>query len=261
MIPGSGYKEERRTVIEPGSHPKPNRTVRRDMVAKPAKNGVAQTHIEYDDPTIEYPSSDGEPLAESDFQYIPLTETVSALRIHFKDRSDVYIAGDMLIYYKMNDSSMNIAPDLFGVIGASGNHRRHSWIVWREGDKEPDFVMEIASESTWRRDAAKKRDIHAQLGVTEYWRFDPMGRLFTPPLIGERLVDEQYQPIPVIEDSSGILRGSSSIPRLDFCVLEGLELRIYDPVRGEWLRNHQEAPDAARAAEERIRELEVRLRG
>ena len=82
------------------------------MVAKPTKDIVAQARIEYDDPTIEYPSSDGEPLAESDFQYIPLTETVSALRIHFKDRSDIYIAADMLIYYKMNDSSMNIAPDL-----------------------------------------------------------------------------------------------------------------------------------------------------
>ena len=41
------------------------------MVAKPTKDIVAQARIEYDDPTIEYPSSDGEPLAESDFQYIP----------------------------------------------------------------------------------------------------------------------------------------------------------------------------------------------
>ena len=230
------------------------------MVAKPTKEIVAQARIEYDDPAIEYPSSDGEPLAESDFQYIPLTETVSALRIHFKDRSDIYIAADMLIYYKMNDNSVNIAPDIFGVIGAPGNHRRHSWIVWREGDKTPDFVMEIASESTWRRDDAEKRDIYAQLGVTEYWRFDPLGTLFTPPLTGERLVDGRYQPIEVIEDPDGILRGHSGVFGLDFCVLPGLELRIYDPVRGEWLPNHREALDAAHAAEERIRELEEELR-
>ena len=230
------------------------------MVAKPTKEIVAQARLEYDDHTIEYPSSDGEPLAESYFQYIPLTETVSALRIHFKDRSDIYIAADMLIYYKMNDNSVNIAPDIFGVISAPGNHRRHSWIVWREGDKTPDFVMEIASESMWRRDAAEKRDIYAQLGVTEYWRFDPLGTLFTPPLTGERLVDGRYQPIKIVEDPDGILHGHSSVFGLDFCVLPGLELRIYDPVRGEWLPNHQEALDAAHAAEERIRELEEELR-
>ena len=107
-----------------------------------------------EDLSIEYPSSDGEPMAESDLQYVPLTETVSVLRTRFFDRSDVYIAGDMLVYYRINDNTVSVAPDLFAVFGATGNHPRDSWLLWREG-KAPDFVMEIASESTWRRDVGE----------------------------------------------------------------------------------------------------------
>ena len=100
-----------------------------------------------DDLSIEYPSSDGEPMAESDLQYVPLTETVSTLRVRFSNRTDVYVAGDMLVYYRPNEPSASVAPDVFAVFGTTGNHPRDSWIVWREG-KAPDFVLEIASEST-----------------------------------------------------------------------------------------------------------------
>ena len=141
-----------------------------------------------DDLAIDYPSSDGEPMAESDLQYVPLTETVSALRVRFSDRSSVYVAGNMLVYYRMNDPLASVVLDVFAVLGTTGNHPRDSWIVWREG-KAPDFVLEIASESTWRRDVEEKRDIYAEMGVSEYWRFDPTGRCFTPELVGEMLVD------------------------------------------------------------------------
>ena len=54
-----------------------------------------------DDLSIEYPSSDGEPMAESEFQYIPLTDTVAALRHWFIHRTDAYIAGDMLVPFPL----------------------------------------------------------------------------------------------------------------------------------------------------------------
>ena len=127
-------------------------------------------------------------MAESDWQYVPLTETVSTLRVWFQDRPDVYVAGDMLVYYRMNDNLTRVAPDVYAVFGVSGNHRRDSWIVWREG-KVPDFVLEIASPSTWQRDVTEKRSIYADMGVTEYWRFDPTGECFTPALAAERLVE------------------------------------------------------------------------
>ncbi len=211
---------------------------------------------EVDDLSIDYPSADGERMAETDFQYIPLTNTVSALRVRYHGRSDVYVAGDMLIYYRINRNDLSIAPDVYAVFGAAGNHPRDSWLVWREG-KAPDFVMEIASQSTWRRDVAQKRDIYAEMGVSEYWRFDPTGRFFTPPLVGERLVDAGYQQLPVAADEAGILRGHSAIFGLDICVRPGLDLRLFDPATGQWLLTHQESEAGRQAAQAALQSSEA----
>ena len=197
-----------------------------------------------DDLSIEYPSSDGEPMAESDLQYVPLTETVSTLRVRFSNRNDVYLAGDMLVYYRPNEPSAGVAPDVFAVFGTTGTTQGILGSIWREG-KAPDFVLEIASESTWRRDVEEKRRIYAEMGVSEYWRFDPTGRCFTPALMGEMLVDGEYRPRAMSGGggggASGELRGHSHVLGLDFVVEPGLRLRVYDPVSGERLRNHEEA--------------------
>ena len=243
------------------------------MVTQPFGKSIAKPQVEYEDPTIEYPYEDDEPLAETEFQYEPLTYAVAALKAHFGDRDDVYAQGDMFVYYRMNDPGSVVAPDVFVVIGALGNHKRNSWFTWREGNIAPAFVMEVASESTWRWDASGKRDIYAQIGVTEYWRFDPTGECFNPPLIGERLMEGEYRPVEVVEDADGILRGYSDVLGLDICVFPNLDLRLYDPARSEWLPSYQEIQDslqsteaalvsertAREAAERRIHELEAQL--
>ena len=220
------------------------------MVAKRTTASVRHPSIEEaeDDLSIEYPSSDGEPMAENKWQYVAMTDTVSVLENRFLDRPDVYVGGDMLMYYRMNDNATRVAPDVFVVFGAAGKHFRDSWIVWREG-KAPDFVMEVASPSTWRRDAAEKRDIYAEMGVSEYWRFDPTGEHFTPQLVGERLADGEYHQIPLETEGDGIIRGHSAVLGLDICVRPGLELRLYDPESGQWLRTHRESEEALQAAE------------
>ena len=199
---------------------------------------------EVDDLSIIYPSSDDEPMAESEQQYIPMTETVAEMRHWFRDRPDVYVIGDMLVYYRMNRTDIRVAPDIFVVFGVTSRHPRDSWLVWREG-KAPDFVMEIASPGTWRRDVYDKRILYALLGVREYWRFDPTGLCFTPVLVGEALdpVTGQYGPLPVIMDASGVLRGHSPLLGLEFRVEEGLRLRVYDPATGERLRTLTESED------------------
>ncbi|MXY45946.1 MAG: Uma2 family endonuclease [Chloroflexi bacterium] len=235
------------------------------MVAQPFGNSVSKLQAEHEDPTIEYPCEDDEPLAETEYQYEPLTYAVAALKAHFSDCDDVYAQGDMFVYYRMNDPRSVIAPDVFVVFGALDNHKRNSWLTWREGGRQPNFVLEIASESTWHWDASGKRDIYARIGVDEYWRFDPTGECINPVLIGERLVNGEYHPIEVT-DEDGTLRGRSDVLNLDICVRDELELRPYDPVGGEWLMYYQEAQDALQAeraareaAEQRIFELEAQL--
>ena len=234
-------------MICPSENPLPGGAV---MLNKPANTKLTPSP-QADDLSIYYPDSDGEPLAESDYQFYPLTDSVRALRRRYAHRRDVYVAGNMLVYYRMNDNQASVAPDVFVVFGVD-DHPRRSYIIWREG-KGPDFVMEIASSGTYENDAGAKRDLYARLGVTEYWRYDPLGECFTPPLMGEMLVEGEYQPIQIETDTVGILRGYSATLGLDVCVRPDGELRLHDPVAGEWLRNLDEAED-------RVRELEALLR-
>ncbi len=188
----------------------------------------------------EYPCSDGEPMAENDFQYIAITDTVASLRQMYKGRDDVYVSGDMFVYYREGSPGSRVAPDVFAVFGARGSHSRHSWIVWAEGGAPPTFVLEVASVSTWRRDREEKRDLYAAIGVSEYWRFDPeRARFFSPELVGEYLADGEYRALDVYTDADGVLRGHSPVLGLDLCVRDGM-LRLYDPAAGEWLLNHGE---------------------
>lgn len=226
-----------------------------------------------EDLSIVYPSGDGEPMADNDWQWIAIADTALALRNRYEGRTDVYVASDMLMYYRMNDVTARVAPDVYAVFGANGNHRRDSWLVWREG-RAPDFVLEVASPRTWTRDAGDKRDIYAAMGVTEYWRFDPRGEFFVPELIGEHLSGGEYQSLPIRQETDGLLRGHSAVLGLDICVRPGLELRLYDPATDQWLLTPEESyaanreSDAARlsaeaalqAAEEENRRLREQLR-
>ena len=222
----------------------------RPTIAYPSSDGEPMADA-VDDLTIVYPSSDGEPMAENDYQFTALTETALTLRQWLAHRPDVYVGGDMLIYYQMNDNQTRIAPDLFVVFGVTDQTPRYSWLIWREG-QAPDFVLEIASPGTWQRDAGRKRQIYADLGVTEYWRFDPTGECFTPPLIGERLIHGQYRPIPLQTDPHGILRGPSQTLSLEICAHPAPDrnhLRLYDPKTHQWLRTHHEQTQAHQATE------------
>ena len=217
-----------------------------------------------DDYDIFYPCEDGEGIAESPLQFIPLTETVHILERHFRNRPDVFVAGAMFVYYRMNDNRARVAPDVFVVFGVD-KRQRDSFIVWREGGNVPVFVLEVCGSGTYIRDMTEKRATYAALGVAEYWRFDPTGELFTPPLEGERLKNGEYQPIEVATDPQGILRGHSSVLNLEVCIRPNLKLRLFDPSTGTWLRNLDEAEDALALARQnlaqaaRIRELEAQL--
>ena len=93
--------------------------------------------------TIDYPDSDGLPMAENESQFWPILYVGSALDRYYQDRDDVYVVGNLLLYYQQGDGSKSVSPDLMVVFGAS-KHVRSSYRVWEE-PKAPDFVLEIAS--------------------------------------------------------------------------------------------------------------------
>ena len=214
------------------------------------------------DDGVYYPSNDEGPVeeAETDYQFKALTDTVWALKRRFGDVSTMYVAGDMFIYYRPRDISARIAPDVFVVEGAKGNHPRYRWRTWADGGA-PQFVLEVESESTCTEDANEKRNIYKDMGVLEYWRFDPeSGKYLHEILIGERLVNGEYVRIPVQTDADGILRGRSDFLNLDLCVLSDAQLHLYDPVAGEWLRTPDETDDALRERDAQLLGANAALR-
>ena len=228
------------------------------MLDQYAGGGVGVAPAELEDPSIYYPDSDGEPVAESDYQFYPLTDTVRALRQHLADRPDVYVAGNMLVYYRMNDVTARLAPDVFVGFGVP-DHPRRSYFVWREG-KAPDFVLEIASESTVNHDLGDKRDRYAAMGVREYWRFDPTGEALDAPLECDVLEDGEYRAVELARDDDGTVWGHSPLLGLDiYAPAEEGRLRLYDPVKGEWLRNLPESEAALAATQADLAATEADL--
>ena len=216
--------------------------------------------------TIDYPDSDGLPMAENESQFWPILYVGSALDRYYQDRDDVYVVGNLLLYYREGnpregDFGASISADLMVVIGTS-KHVRSSYKLWEE-PKAPDFVLEIASEGTYRADSGVKRDIYAEIGVAEYWQVDPIGSYLRPPLQGFRLVGVEYQPIVGGQRADGALVARSDVLGLELRLNPEASLqkafRFYDPVRGEPLRSLREEAQAREEAERR-RDEETQVR-
>ncbi len=207
-------------------------------------------------PKVDYPSSDGQPMAESDFQLTPLLYAVDALRSFFQDRQAVYVAGNLFIYYEERNPRAVVVPDVFVVIGAEQKDRS-SYMLWQE-PRAPDFVMEITSRSTRSEDQGPKRGTYAFLGVTEYWQYDPTGDYLNPSLQLFRLREGNYYAVPATEHADGRLSLYSEVLGLDVRVEDGV-LCFYDLERDRKLLTYQEMNAARQAAEERI-QAEIRAR-
>ena len=205
--------------------------------------------------TVDYPDSDGLPMAENDFQLRTMTYAIEALASHFRTRSDVYVSGDLFVYHEENNNTARVAPDVFVVFGVP-DHRRRTYLVWREG-KAPDFVMEVASPSTWQTDLGGKRDTYAGIGVSEYWLYDPMGGYHDPRLQGFRLVEGRYEPLPVTEQTGRTLTGYSEALALELRLYPDDRFRFHDPASGRDLLSLDEEAQAREEAEGRLQESEA----
>ena len=205
---------------------------------------------------VEYPSYDGRPMAENDWQLHAIIDAISVLDRYFEDREDVYVSGDLLIYYEEGNPKARVAPDVFVVFGVP-RRKRPTYLLWKEG-KVPAFVMEVASPGTWREDEGRKARLYERLGVREYWQYDPTGEHLGLPLKGRRLVGGKYEPQPVVASLDGTRFLRSETLGLDLRV-KGEEMYFLDPETGERLLNFREQDAARRAAETRARTAEARI--
>jgi Uma2 family endonuclease len=116
----------------------------------------------------------------------------------WQDRNDYFAAGNLTIYYSPNQKKSEDfrGPDFFVVLGTERRLDRKSWVVWAEGGKYPDIIVEILSNSTATFDRTEKKQIYQDIFRTpDYFWFDPETLEFQ----GFRLVEGQYQPIEPTE--------------------------------------------------------------
>lgn len=121
-----------------------------------------------------------------------MTRNIELLKRHYANQQ-IYVSGDLLIYYQQGDPKKFVVPDAFIVKGKPPIKRR-TYRLWIE-QISPQLVIETTSKSTKQKDLRTKPAIYAQIGVREYFLYDPTLDYLDPPLHGQRLVDGQYQPI------------------------------------------------------------------
>jgi len=199
---------------------------------------------------IQYPSSDGEPMAESDITRDYMTYGVEALKLHFQGRSDVYVSANSFVYYEEGNKAAVVAPDIYVVFGVI-KRQRDNYKIWKEAGIVPQFVLEITSETTQDVDQETKPEIYASLGVREYFQYDPSGDYLNPILQGLRLVNNRYEPIPVNNIAFDTLWLYSEVLGLELHLVSG-ELRFRNPQTGEFLKTYQQS-EQARLAEQQAR--------
>jgi len=193
-------------------------------------------------PLIYYPESNGEPMAETDTHRKQMVYLIEALDDYFRDDPQVYVAGNLFLYYEEGDPRQVVAPDAFVVKGAPKGDRR-TYNLWEEGDKGPQVVFEVSSRSTRKEDLGPKKGTYEMLGVREYFLFDPLREYLEPPLVGYWLEESGYR-------RAAGERLVSEVLGLELRV-EGEHLWLYDLETGEKLLSPLEAQAARREAEAR----------
>ena len=189
---------------------------------------------------------------------------------HFAHRPDVLVSGEGYLCFERSQIRTGwLEPDLIVAFGVDPDEiEENNGYEIDDVGKSPEFVLEVASRHTGRRDYTVKRDGYAHYGVSEYWRFDYTGGQYhDAPLAGDLLVNGQYEPIQLSEDRPGkmhgMLSGYSEALDLYLC-WDNRKLRFYDPKTDEFLMDPEElqaALDEARderdAALERLHQLEA----
>ncbi|MDZ8184880.1 MAG: Uma2 family endonuclease [Nostoc sp. ChiSLP02] len=208
---------------------------------------------------IFYPSADGQPVAETYDHLYALLTTLEVLKQYLADRQATVLANQFL-YYAQGFPKLRVAPDVMVIFDVAPGGR-DNYKIWEEG-QVPTVIFEMTSFGTKGNDEIFKKTLYEQLGVKEYWLFDPKGEWVEQRLRGYRLRGDIYE---AIED------GRSEPLQLRL-VIEGKLIAFYREDTGEKLLIADELIEALRqevlarqqaeerAEQERIRAEQERIR-
>lgn len=214
---------------------------------------MTKTQLFVDGPEVEngirYPYSDGKPMAETDFHVLAIRLLLDALEDFLKNRKDVYVAGNVNLFWVEGDKKRRRAPDAMVVFGVEKGARR-SYRIWHEGRVAPAVCFEMASERTWKANLGAVKNDYEEAGVQEYFIFDPTREYLDAPLLGFRREAGAFQELKADEN------GALVSEQLKSCLVpEGRMLRIVDIQTGQRVLTREEANNEAIAEISRLRFL------
>jgi Uma2 family endonuclease len=217
-------------------------------------NGMnLSTTVELPPASVIYPSGDGKPMAETSIHVLLMVNLISALRDYFYYRSDVYVIGNIFLYYEEGHPEARRSPDVMIVKGVDAAKDRRSFKTWEERSM-PSVILELTSKETAEEDQGPKRELYERLGVREYFLFDPLHEYLERPLIGYRLIGEEYEPLPPAEDD-GLLSAELGM-RL---VPEGSHLSLFSFRTGKRVLAPSDAYRMLEETQKQKRQVEQQL--
>ncbi|MBF2016464.1 MAG: Uma2 family endonuclease [Rivularia sp. T60_A2020_040] len=188
---------------------------------------------------IFYPSADGEPVAETFDHLYALLTTLEVLKQYLANRQATVLA-DQFLYYSQGFPKLRVAPDVMVIFDVAPGGR-DNYKLWEEG-QVPRVIFEMTSAGTQDKDQVFKKTLYEQLGVKEYWLFDPKGEWIEEKLRGYRLRGEIYETIT----------DSRSEPLQLRLQVEGQIIGFYREDNGEKLLIPDELAAALQQAEEQV---------
>ncbi len=137
---------------------------------------------------------DGIPM-ESPWHRFQMNLLIELTHCHLLPGEDFYVGGNMFIYFNLEQARNRDyrGPDYFLVLGVDGTKDRDGWVVWLEGGRYPDLIVELLSPSTRQEDLVTKKRLYQDVFRTpEYFCYGREGA----ELMGWRLDNGDYHPIP-----------------------------------------------------------------
>ena len=199
-----------------------------------------------------------------------MRHSADALEHRYRDQP-AEVGFDMPVVFRLPDEHGlqvfgRLSPDVFVALGVERDPARRHYDTTVL--KPPDFVLEVLSKSTWKRDVGPKLDAYALVGVRECFLFDPTGQhIPSPPVRGFSLTKAGARPLPEVALADGASGVRSEVLGLVAHVPAAatpaedqgpvLTLRWRDPHTGENLCTYSEV---VAELERRNRELEALLR-
>lgn len=124
-------------------------------------------------PDLEYPETDGQPMANNTIQAEVMMTLKENLEAMFRHRDDVFIAVDLFWYPVKGRPDIRHAPDVMVAFGRPKGHRR-AYKQWEEGSIAPQVVFEVVSEGNSEHELEhEKKNFYEQYGVEEYYIYNP----------------------------------------------------------------------------------------